>query len=218
MTNEANEEISFDFDENAAIDDDEIDSNLSGESGRKERPRNIPDSNLYILLSKKRKCINFCFKHIIFLSFLPTLIYNVFWILKIKKLTYKNSVNFDFSEFSNSIITTCCIVLLKGILILFFPLIRCGTERKINDFSYTCVFIKTLTSFLCSFFITKSLYKKFDLDKNIISYDKIFYWIYLYYKFECLYLYGIYSIVGIVLCAFLIVIIKEICKTIRYVL
>jgi len=218
MENEVNEEILFDYDENAAIDDDEVDSNLSGESGRRERLRNIPDNNLCILLSKKRKCIHFCFKQIIFLSFFPTLIYNIFWIIKIKKITHQNLVNFDLNKFSDYILTACYIVLAKGILILFFPQIRCGREKKINDFSYICVFIKALTTFFCSLYFTYKLNNLFVLNKDINSYDEIYYWINLYYKLECFYLKGIYSIVGIVLCSILIVVIKEIFKAIRYVL
>ena len=59
MNNEINKEYSFDYDENAAIDDDELDSNLSGENGKRERLRNIPDINLYKLLSKKENVFTF---------------------------------------------------------------------------------------------------------------------------------------------------------------
>jgi hypothetical protein len=54
------EDISFEYDENSAIDDDEVDSILSGENGKKEnRKRNIPDLTLHQLLTKKRKFIHF---------------------------------------------------------------------------------------------------------------------------------------------------------------
>lgn len=219
MANEVNDEISFDFDENAPIEDDEVDSVLSGESGKRERLRNIPDNNLYILLSKKRKCIQFCFKKIIFLSFIPTLIYNVFWILKIKQITQKNLPDFDFSEFTNIISIVCYIVLAKGFLILFFPQIRCGNERNnLNDFSYICVLLKTLTTYLCSLFLTNNLSKKFDLNDSINSYEEIFYWINLYYKLECIYIKGIHTIIGIILTAILMVVLKELFRAIRYVL
>ena len=219
MANEVNEEISFDFDENAPIEDDEVDSVLSGESGKRERLRNIPDNNLYILLSKKRKCIQFCFKKIIFLSFIPTLIYNVFWIIKMKQITKKNLPNFDFSEFTNIISIVCYIVLAKGFLILFFPQIRCGNERNnLNDFSYICVFLKSLTTYLCSLFLTNNLSKKFDLNDSINSYEEIFYWINLYYKLECIYIKGIHTIIGIILTAILMVVLKELFRAIRYVL
>ena len=219
MANEVNDEISFDFDENASIEDDEVDSVLSGESGKRERLRNIPDNNLYILLSKKRKCIQFCFKKIIFLSFIPTLIYNVFWILKIRQITQKNLPNFDFSEFTNIISIVCYIVLAKGFIILFFPQIRCGNERNnLNDFSYICVLLKTLTTYLCSLFLTNNISKKFDLNDSINSYEEIFYWINLYYKLECIYIKGIHTIIGIILTAILMVVIKELFRAIRYVL
>ena len=219
MANEVNDEISFDFDENAPIEDDEVDSVLSGESGKREKLRNIPDNNLYILLSKKRKCIQFCFKKIIFLSFIPTLIYNVFWILKIKQITQKNLPDFDFNVFANIISIVCYIVLAKGFLILFIPQIRCGNERNnLNDFSYICVFLKSLTTYLCSLFLTNNLSKKFDLNDSINSYEEIFYWINLYYKLECIYIKGIHTIIGIILTAILMVVIKELFKAIRYVL
>ena len=219
MANEVNDEISFDFDENAPIEDDEVDSVLSGESGKRERLRNIPDNNLYILLSKKRKCIQFCFKKIIFLSFIPTLIYNVFWIIKMKQITKKNLPNFDFSEFTNIISIVCYIVLVKGFLILFIPQIRCGNERNnLNDFSYICVLLKSLTTYLYSLFLTNNLSNKFDLNDSINSYEEIFYWINLYYKLECIYIKGIHTIIGIILTAILMVVIKELFRAIRYVL
>ena len=219
MANEVNDEISFDFDENAPIEDDEVDSVLSGESGKRERLRNIPDNNLYILLSKKRKCIQFCFKKIIFLSFIPTLIYNVFWILKMKQITQKNLPDFDFSEFTNIISIVCYIVLAKGFLILFFPQIRCGNERNnLNDFSYICVLLKSLTTYLYSLFLTNNLSNKFDLNDSINSYEEIFYWINLYYKLECIYIKGIHTIIGIILTAILMVVLKELFRAIRYVL
>ena len=79
MENEQNDDNSFDYDENDTIDDDEVDSILSGESGRSNRRRNIPDITLYKLLTKKRKCIHFFFKKIIMISFIPTLIYKVIY-------------------------------------------------------------------------------------------------------------------------------------------
>ena len=219
MANEINDEISFDFDENAPIEDDEVDSVLSGESGKRERLRNIPENNLYILLSKKRKCIQFCFKKIIFLSFIPTLIYNVFWILKIKQITPKNLSDFDFTECTNIIQIVCYIVLVKGFLILFFPQIRCGNEKNnLNDFSYICVLLKTLTTYLCSLYLTMNISKKSDLNDRINSNEEIFYWISLYYKLECIYIKGIHTIIGIILTAILMVVIKELFKAIRYVL
>lgn len=218
MNNEINKEYSFDYDENAAIDDDELDSNLSGENGKRERLRNIPDINLYKLLSKKRKCIHFCFKKIIVLSFIPTLIYNLFWIIILKRITFDNLVNFNFNEFRTCILTACYTVLAKGIFILFVPQIMCGQENRINDFSYICVLLKTLTSFLYSKYIINNMNNKFISEDNYNSNNKIYYWINLYYKFECTYIKGIYSIIATILLVVLIVIIKEIYKTNRYVL
>ena len=116
MTNEVNEDLSFDYDENATIDDE--DSILSGESGK--RNKNIPDIDLYKLLTKRRKCIHFCFRKIIMISFIPTLIYNVFWIIIFKRNNLQNLVNFDFNDFKNYILITCYIALFKGVFILFF--------------------------------------------------------------------------------------------------
>ena len=55
MAYEVNEDILYDYDENSAIDDDdEIDSVLSGESGKRERyQRSIPDLSSFQLLTKK---------------------------------------------------------------------------------------------------------------------------------------------------------------------
>ena len=63
MAYEVNEDILYDYDENSAIDDDdEIDSVLSGESGKREPyQRSIPDLSSFQLLTKKRKFTNFFF-------------------------------------------------------------------------------------------------------------------------------------------------------------
>ena len=221
MTNEVNnEDISFDYDENETIDDE--DSILSGESGR--RNRNIPDINLYKLLTKKRKCIHFCFKKIIIISFIPTLLYNLFWIVIFKRINLQNLYNFDINDFKNYILLACYIVLFKGIFILFFPQIFCGSEANINDFSYTCVLLKSLTTFLISLYLTHFLEKNFDLDKNfeIIknynNFNEFYYWINTYYKFECYYIKGIISFFLIILTVILLKIAKELLKAIGYAL
>ena len=219
MTNEINEDISFDYDENAAIDDDEVDSILSGESGKRDKRRNIPDINLYKLLTKRRKCIHFCFRKIIMLSFIPTLIYNVFWIITLKRITFENLVNLNLDNFKNYILITCYIVLAKGALILFIPQLRCGFERNINDFSYTCVILKSITTFGISVYLTRYLNKKLNFNNNYEVADtnnELFYWIKLYYKFECIYIKGIISFIVIILSIILVKIAKEFFKGIRY--
>ena len=119
MANESNEDYSFDYDENAAIDDD--DSILSGESGKRDRRlRNIPDTSLYIYLSKRRKFIHFCFRRIRIISFIVTFLYNIFWIIKMKKISIDNE-HADFNNFKNSIVKYSYIILIKGFVILFLP-------------------------------------------------------------------------------------------------
>ena len=90
---------------------------------------------------------------VIVLSFIPTLIYNLFWIIILKRITFDNLVNFNFNEFRTCILTACYTVLAKGIFILFVPQIMCGQENRINDLSYICVLLKTLTTFLYSKYI-----------------------------------------------------------------
>jgi len=152
MEEDINEEFSYDYDENAKIDEDEIDSNVSGENDIRERIRNIPDINLFKLFTRKRKLIQFCFDKIIFLSIIPTLIYNIFWIIKMFQLKFENLVNLI--EFKYCILFACFITLIKGIIILFFPLIRCGTGNSLN--------------ILVSFVFFKNVYN--------ISLHKIFNW------------------------------------------
>ena len=107
MEEDINEEFSYDYDENAKIDEDEIDSNVSGENDIRERIRNIPDINLFKLFTRKRKLIQFCFDKIIFLSIIPTLIYNIFWIIKMFQLKFENIVNLI--EFKYYILFACFI-------------------------------------------------------------------------------------------------------------
>ena len=216
MEEDINEEFSYDYDENAKIDEDEIDSNVSGENDIRERIRNIPDINLFKLFTRKRKLIQFCFDKIIFLSIIPTLIYNIFWIIKMFQLKFENLVNLI--EFKYCILFACFITLIKGIIILFFPLIRCGTGNNLNDFSFICVFLKTFTTFLYTKYLTGDLEEKFNLFDNINSIDEIYYWIKLFYKLECLYLKWIYTIVGIILFSLIKSVLKEIFRGKQYVL
>ena len=217
MANEISDDISFDYDENATIDDDEVDSILSGESGKRDKARNIPDINLYKLLTKRRKCIHFFFRKIIMISFIPTLIYNLFWIIILKTKSFENLVNFNFDNFKKYILRACYIVLVKGIFILFIPQLCCGSDKRINDFSYTCVFLKTITTFIISIYLTHSMDKilKSISDITDTKYD-LYFWIKLYYNFECIYIKGIISFLLIVLSAILFKIGKEIWKAIRY--
>ena len=216
MDNESNEDISFDYDENEKIDDDEVDSLLSGESGKRDKKRNIPDINLYKLLSKRRKIIHFCFKQIIMISFIPTLIYNLFWIIRLKTISFEN---FNFDNFKNYIICACYIVLFKGIFILFLPQLFCGSEANINDFSYTCVVLKSLTTFIISVYLTYNMNKKLNFKNNSeIIYTKydLYYWIKLYYEFECIYIKAIIYFILSILSVIFLKIGKELWKTIRY--
>ena len=222
MSNEVNEDISFDYDENETIDDDEADSILSGESGKSNRKRNIPDITLYKLLTKKRRCIHFCFRKILMISFIPTLIYNLFWIIILKRIAFENLINFNFNNFKDYIIITCYIVLAKGIIILFMPQLVCGSEKSINDFSYICVILKGITSLIISIYLTHFMNKKLNLNNNsdtpskMDNKNELFYWIKLYYKFECIYIKGIVSSFLIIITIILLKIVKEFLKSIRY--
>ncbi len=216
MSQEANEDISFDYDENETIDDDEMDSILSGENEKKERRmRDIPDITLYKLLTKKRKFIHFFFRKIIVISFIPTLIYNIFWIIILKKIKIENKLQNN----KKIILNSSYIFLFKGIIILFLPQILCVSEQTINDFSYSCVFIKALTSFIMSLYITSFMEKKLDLNKTPNKLDinnELNYWINLYYFCECAYIKLIISFFVIILSLIIFKIGRELFKTIRY--
>jgi len=219
MTNESNEDISFDYDESETIDDDEVDSILSGESGKRDKRRNIPDITLYKLLTKRRKCIHFCFRKIIILSFIPTLVYNLFWIILLKSITFEDLVNINCNDLKNYILKACYIVLFKGIFILFLPQLFCGSEKSINDFSYTCVFLKTITTFVISVFLTRNINKNFNFKNSsdmINSKYDLYYWLKLYYEFECIYIKGIIYFLLLILSAIVLKIGKELWKAIRY--
>ena len=215
MSFDANEDISFDYDENAAIDD-EGDSILSGESGKNERRRR--DINLYQLLTKKRRFINFLFRKITMISFLLTVIYNIFWIIKMKTIDSANPFD-NFYNYRKNIIKKSYIFLIKGFFILFLPQLLCGSEKGINDFAFIWVILKSITSFFMSYSITSNMEKELNLDKNfkiIEKRDQLDYWINLYHFSECLYIKGIYSFLLIILSAVFIKILKESWRTLRY--
>ena len=217
MSDDSNEDISFDYDENETIDDD-LDSILSGDSGKNIRQRNIPEITLHQLLSRRRKCIHFIFRRIILISFLPTLIYNIFWIIIMKTITIENKL-VNFIKFRNFILRVSYIFLFKGFFILFIPQILCGSDKRINDFSYSCVLLKLLTSFALSLYLTSHIEKKYELDKNFHIFDRnhhFNYWVNLYYRFERAYIKGIITFLLIILSLSVIKIGRELGKAIRY--
>ena len=111
------------------------------------------------------------------------------------------------------------IYLIKGFIILFLPQILCGSEKTINDFSYSCVFIKSLTSFIMSLYITSFLEKKLDLNKNVSRLNienELYYWINIYYLSECIYIKLIVSFFLIILSLIIFKIGRELYKAIRY--
>ena len=214
MSFDANEDISFDYDENAAIDD-EGDSILSGESGKNERSREI---NLYQLLTKKRRFINFLFRKITIISFLLTVIYNLFWIKKMKTIDSGNSFD-NFNNYRSKIIKKSYIFLIKGFFILFLPQLLCVSEKGINDFAFIWVILKSLTSFIMSYSMTSNMERELNLDKNfkiIEKKDQLDYWINLYHFSECLYIKGICSFLFIILGSVFIKILKEFLRALKY--
>ena len=218
MATEINEDILFDFDENAAIEDDDADSNINGENGTLERRTDIQDINFKQTFTKKRKFINFCFNKIIFLTFIPTLIYNVFWIITLKYKNFENLVNFDLDELRKGILNICYIVLSIGIFFLFIPIIVCVRSNKNEDCSFLFVFIKMITTYKISKSIINEIKEKIDINNNLSENNGILYYICLYYQLEYTYIICLYIIISIILLKILIRIIKEILKAIRYVL
>ncbi len=125
----------------------------------------------------------------------------------------------NFNNYRNKIITKSYIFLIKGFFILFLPQILCGYDKRINDFSYGCVFIKSFTTFILSYRLTSDMEKKLDLDKNFkimnIN-DHLYYWINLYYFSECTYIKLINSFVIMIFGLLFIKILIELFKAIRY--
>ena len=218
MANEINEDILFDFDENAAIEDDDADSVVNGENRTLERRMDIQEINIKPKFTKKRQFINFCFNEIIFLTFIPSLIYNVFWIITLKYKKFENPVNFNFDELRNDISNMCYIVLSIGIFFLFIPQIVFVTNNKNEDYSFLFVFIKMILTYKCSNSIITEINEKLLINNNLDENNEISHYIYLYYKLEYTYIIGLYIIISIILMKILIRIVKEILKAIRYVL
>ena len=99
------------------------------------------------------------------------------------------------------------------------PQLFCGSEANINDFSYTCVVLKSLTTFIISVYLTYNMNKKLNFKNNSeIIYTKydLYYWIKLYYEFECIYIKAIIYFILSILSVIFLKIGKELWKTIRY--
>ena len=215
MSTEGNEEVSYDYDENAAIEDDECDSVVSEENNKIEK-RNILDKSLFKSKSKKIKFTSFCFRKILMLSFIPTVIYNVAWIFILYKIKSDNSDNIDFINYKSKIFFACLFILIKDIFILFIPQIYDDSEKNnINDFSHFRVGVKTLINFGISGFMIYKMNNNLDLDKNFKIFEAkndINYMINLFYKLEYFYIIGIMSIILLILLIILIIILIELWK------
>ena len=218
MANEKNEDFLFDFDENAPIEDDDADSIINGENRTLERTMNIQEINIKPKFTKQRQFINFCFNKIIFLTFIPSLIYHVFWIITLKFKKFENLVNSDFDELRSNISNMCFIVLSIGIFFLIIPQIVFVTNNKNEDYSFLFVLIKMILTYKCSKNIITEINEKLLINNNLSENNEIFHYICLFYKLEYTYIIGLYIIISIILLKFLIRIIKEILKAIRYVL
>ena len=215
MSHDANDD-SYDYDENEGIDDDEVDSINSGENGKKDKKRrNIPDISLYQFLSKKRRLIHFLFNRIIIITFIFTLIYNFFWIIKMKNIpSEKELVNFN--KIKKNIIQNSLLFLIKGFFILFLPLILCGFEKGINDLNFSCLFINALTSIIMSTCLTPNM-KNLNIDNNFKIFDSnrnIKYWVNLYYITEKMYIKGVVTSFLIIMSVIILKIGKELWKAI----
>ena len=137
-----------------------------------------------------------------------------------KTMTLENKL-VSFDKFRSFILKVSYIFLFKAFFILFIPQILCGSEKRINDFSYSCVFLKLLTSFALSLYLTSHMEKKLELDKNFRVMDtnnknQLNYWINLYYRAECAYTKGVISFILIILSVIVIKIFRELLKAIRY--
>lgn len=215
---------SLDYDDNSPIDeDDQDDSVLSGENNRDNEtlPRIISDATLRQLLTKRKKCIHFFCNQILLVSFIPTLFYNLFWIITITKIIHdlNDESCGNFMKYLHEIVIFCFTVLIAGFIILFFPVFVCGFDSRISDLNFSCVGIKTLTSLILSFLLTKYMEKNFFNSNNKISLgicNKLNYWATLFYKFEIFYINGTVTLVLMGFAILILVISKECWKTRKY--
>lgn len=238
-----NEQISYDYDENALIDDDDLDSAISGENNnqnRRERLNRIlsEGSLAQLLLSKRRKIIHFFCRKVLIVSFVPTFLYSIFWITVMSTITknIEKKICESFFQSRNYILIVNYVVLIKGLIILFIPILCCGSEKGINDCSYSCVGIKSFTSFIISYKFSRYLERELHgknaksnndinniegnyLKENYFSLDicgNLNFWIEMFLKSEVYYIRWIISAVLIGLGFLALVISKECWKTRGY--
>ena len=217
MGDQINEDIAELYDENAAIeeeDEEDVEPNINRINEIRER-RN---SNIYEILSLKRRFINFCFKEAKMLSFIPTLIYNAFWIITLQRKEFGNLINFDIDEIRGNIINVCFLVLAIGIFILFFPRLVCGRENPMDDFGFVRVIGKYGITFYFSRSTTNNIFGKFFSNNELNPSNKIYFWINLYYILENVYIIACESIIALILIAMIIRAIKELLRALGYVL
>ena len=220
MGDQANEDITELYDENAAIeeeDEEEVEPNRNRTNEIRER-RNNQNNDIYEILSLKRRFINFCFKEAKMLSFIPTLIYNAFWIITLQRKEFGNLINFDLDEIRVNIINVSFLVLAIGIFILFFPRLICGRENPMDDFSFIRVIGKYGITFYFSRNTCNNIFGKFFSNNELSSSNKIYFWINLYYILENIYIIVCESIIAIILLAMIIRAIKELLRALGYVL
>ena len=222
MGDQINEDIAELYDENAAIeeeDEEDVEPNINRINEIRERRNNLnQNSNIYEILSLKRRFINFCFKEAKMLSFIPTLIYNAFWIITLQRKEFGNLINFDIDEIRGNIINVCFLVLAIGIFILFFPRLVCGRENPMDDFGLVRVIGKYGITFYFSRSTTNNIFGKFFSNNELNPSNKIYFWINLYYILENVYIIACESIIAIILIAMIIRAIKELLRALGYVL
>ena len=194
-------------------------------------PKKMQNKYLAHTLPLKKKTIakitDFACRMIEYIAFIPTLVYNLFFLIYFHNIiNFNQNVNLgcqSLVKWKGYIITICKVNLTKAFLFLCTSKLCCGNE---NDLNVLCVGLKALTSFI------PSLVFIFKLRHVLDSFEGAKHQIYhletlqactslwegeiIFLKYEEIYCWFIIGIIGLIVIGSLLAALKEVWKSRGY--
>ena len=194
-------------------------------------PRQIQNRYLTNFVPLKKKTIakitDFVCSMIEYITFIPTLVYNIFFLIYFTNIVnYNQNLSTGCSfliKWKGYIITICKLNLTKAFLFLCTSKLCCGNENDLNVF---CVVLKALTSFIPSLifiFKLKDVIEDFDRSKGQIyhmdtmqSCTALWEGEIIFKKYEELYCWFIIGITCLIIIGTVLAALKEVWKSRGY--
>lgn len=155
-----------------------------------------------------------------YISLVPTIVYNSFWIYyifsqgdKVFSTPTTEDCQLLFNSIS-SISTWCFLALIKAMFFLFCSKMICGSE---NDCNVLCLLIKALTSYFPAIYFSYTLdYATFLTPLQIEKCDASWNSVLQFVKFERIYIYFFTSLLALIPIGSILMALKELWKSRKY--